>query len=266
MITHTDTESLYRFLNFPLTRTDEIFKLFSSLPGSRVFGSGRKQVLYAEGSRSIKSGRCLLVAHADTVWDESWPVSRHDQNSLDREFPCLIETDGIIRSAAANRGIGADDRAGLAMLWQLKELGHSLLITDLEEHGRIGSCEFRDKHPKVLAQINREHAFAIQFDRCNGRDFKCYDVGTDEFRKYICQITGYTEPDRYSFTDISTLCAPRGNTTRMCGVNLSVGYYDEHTADEYLVIREWTHTLAMARQWLSGSILPKFRRKSKGLT
>jgi hypothetical protein len=35
--------------------------------------------------------------------------------------------------------LGADDRAGLAILWLLRDLGHSLMVTDLEEHGRMGS-------------------------------------------------------------------------------------------------------------------------------
>jgi len=46
----------------------------------------------------------------------------------------------------------------------------------------------------------------------------------------------------------------------MCGVNLSVGYDDEHSADEHLVVAEWLQTLNLAKRWLSQSTLPSFRR------
>jgi len=64
--------------------------------------------------------------------------------------------------------------------------------------------------------------------------------------------TGYTEPDRDSFTDIGVLC--RG----ICGVNLSVGYRDEHGWFERLSIREWKNTLELCREWLSGNRFPRF--------
>ena len=220
-----------------------------------MYGAGRERVLYVEGSRPLEVGRCLLVAHADTVWDRVW------QHTFDEYEPSarLIQTDGIISSADRNRGIGADDRAGLAILWLLKDLGHTLLITDLEEHGRLGSSHLRAHEPELLARINREHAFAVQFDRRNHREFKCYDVGTPEFRSYIQHATGYTEPDRRNATDICTLCDPLDDGPRMCGVNLSVGYYDEHTPDEHLVVAEWQHTLNLARRWLAVAVLPCFR-------
>lgn len=259
-MTTTDHHTLLRFLNFPLSGTQEVFDLFAALHGAQVVGAGRERVLYIEGSRPVEAGRCLLVAHADTVWDESWVEAGYVDDTPDGGYPSLIENDGVIRSGAVDRGIGADDRAGLAMLWRLKDLGHSLLITDLEEHGRLGSLTLRDQHPERLADINRDHAFAIQLDRRGAHDFKCYDVGSEPFREYLCRTTGYTEPNRTSFTDICTLCDPIGGVPAMCGVNLSIGYYDEHTPHEYLVIAEWQHTLDLLRGWLSSPALPSFRR------
>ena len=250
------TRILKEFLRFPLTGTESVFKRFRQLPGARIHGSGRKRVLYVEGARPVESGRCLLVAHADTVWDDYWVASPKDEATAGR----LLEIGGTIRSADPARGLGADDRAGLAILWLLRDLGHSLMITDLEEHGRLGSHYLRTQEPEVLAQINRDHAFAIQFDRCNSRDFKCYDVGSEEFRAYLSDQTGYSEPNRRSFTDICTLCDPLESDEKMCGVNLSIGYYDEHSADEHLVIAEWLHTLHVARRWLAQPAIPRFRR------
>ena len=112
-------------------------------------------------------------------------------------------------------------------------------------------------HNKDIAEeINGEHQFLVQFDRRHGQDFKCYDVGTDEFRSYIGKVTGYTEPDRYSYTDIVTLCKT------IAGVNLSIGYYNEHHNDETLIYSQWKNTLNVATEWLSQSDLPLFRLKS----
>lgn len=245
---------LKEFLDCPLNDTEAVFARFLTLPGAVILGSGRARVLYLEGSRPVEAGRCLLVAHADTVWDDTWSRrgDRWDGRTL------LREQDGILRSAHPDRGLGADDRAGLAILWLLKNLGHSLMVTDLEEHGSLGSSHLRDHHPEVLDRIHREHAFAVQFDRRNGREFKCYRVGSAAFRAYVASQTGYTEPDRTSFTDICTLCKSRGDAERICGVNLSVGYHEEHSPREHLVIAEWLHTLRTARRWLSQAPLSRF--------
>ena len=92
----------------------------------------------------------------------------------------------------------------------------------------------------------------IQIDRCGSADFKCYQVGTPEFRRYIAEKTHFSEPDRMRSTDIVHLCRD------ICGVNLSCGYHCEHTAAEYLVKAEWRNTLVLLRNWLSGAELPKF--------
>ncbi len=123
------------------------------------------------------------------------------------------------------------------MLWLLKEMGHSILITNGEESGQKGSNWLINKNPDIADKINSNHKFIIQLDRRNGKDFKCYSVGTVEFKEYVSKITGYSEPDWSSYTDIVTLCR------HICGVNLSIGYRNEHGTDEYLVIDKWLNTL-----------------------
>ena len=61
-----------------------------------------------------------------------------------------------------------------------------------------------------------------------------------EFEDFIEHSTGYTNAGKRAFTDIVTLCK---SSESCCGVNLSVGYYDEHTSYETLNIAEWTNTL-----------------------
>lgn len=239
----TDIETLIEFLKFPLGSADDVLSKFAKLPGAIRRGEGLEQFVFIEGSRN---NRVLLVAHADTHWDENYCDKCYGPPELEVE-------NGIIRNKNTNVGLGADDRAGCAILWLLKDMGHSLLVTNGEEGGRMGSTWLMDYHSDIADKINECHQFAIQFDRRNGYDFKCYNVGTDEFRAYVKQQTGYSEPDRKLSTDIVTICRD------ICGVNLSIGYRNEHTAGECLYIDEWLNTLNICRDWLSKADLPRFR-------
>lgn len=243
---NNDLKILKEFLEIPIASSDGVFEKFLKLPGAVIRGQGKERFLYIPGKRTNK---VLLVAHADTVWDQHYfDTSEYEQN--------LIFEDGVIRSGSSDCGIGADDRAGCVMLWLLKDLGHSLLITDGEERGSRGS-EWLMTSPEngdVADRINQDHQFIIQFDRRNGKDFKCYNVGTDEFRAYISEKTGYTEPDRSAGTDIVELCRD------ITGVNLSIGYNNEHGEDEYLDLIEWQGTLNLCREWLAEKDLPRFTK------
>ena len=238
-----DKEVLMKFLKMPLGRADEIFDEFSHLAGAEIYGSGLKKFLFIRGSRE---NRVLMVAHGDTYWDEAY-VGSCAVNGAPGE---IYEEDGVIKNR--NGCLGADDRAGCAIVWLLKYLGHSILITSGEEHGRKGSNYLMEEHPEIANEINSNHQFIVQFDRRNGWDFKCYTVGTEEFRAYVRKKTGFNEPDRNSATDIVTLCRS------VCGVNLSVGYDREHSEGEYLVPGEWENTLNIARGWFSEPELPRF--------
>ncbi len=235
-----DIDVLMEFLRFPLDNSDELFHKFSDIPGCIQRGENMEKFIFIKGKRENK---VLLVAHADTYWDSHYGKGI----SQPQEF---IQTDGIIQNK--NGGLGADDRAGCAMLWLLRHLGHSLLITNGEEHGRIGSKWLMQNNQDIADEINQHHQFLIQLDRRNKTDFKCYTVGTDEFREYVSEMTGYTEPNYSSYTDIVTLCRD------VCGVNLSIGYHNEHTANEFLDMSAWQNTLRICRKWLSKDDLPRF--------
>ncbi len=219
-----------------------MFDRFLEIPGAIYRGEGLERFLYVRGSRSNK---VLLVAHADTVWDREYGYDPGRTHKIKIE-------DGNIRAVNEEFGLGADDRAGCAMLWPLKDLGHSLLVTNGEEKGQLGSSWLMDDNKDIAEEINQDHQFVIQLDRCNGKDFKCYDVGTDEFRYYVAEKTGYSQPKPGSSTNIRTLCRD------ITGVNLSVGYHNEHHENEYLSLAEWGHTLDVVKEWLSERILERF--------
>lgn len=235
---------LQSFLEMPLESADRVFEKFMEIPGHVFRGEGQERFLYVRGHRK---NRVCLIAHGDTYWD----LLRGYDTFVDREIGF---EKGRFFSMTDGCGLGADDRAGCAILWLLRDLGHSLLITDGEESHGQGATWLVGYNRDIADEINGEHQFLIQFDRRNGKDYKCYEVGTDEFRSYVEKKTGYTEPNRSSFTDIVALC------DRIAGVNLSIGYSDEHTSAESLKYSEWENTLKMARSWLSEPNLPLFIR------
>ena len=220
----SDFDVLVKFLSMSVTTGEGVLAEFAKLKNAIRLGSGLSQFVYVPGTRD---DRVVLVAHADTVWDSYMHYRDHET------------------------GMGADDRAGCAIVWLLKDTGHSLLILNGEESGMRGAKYLKNEHEHLFDKINR-HRFMIEYDRRGSRDFKCYGVGTDEFRKYVAEnMPGYTEPDRYSATDICELCE------RICGVNLSVGYTNEHTCNEELDIEDWANTLNMTRVWLKNK-MPEF--------
>lgn len=245
-----DFETLKQFLEFPTYSSSQIFEKFKTIKNA-IFREkdklSKERFLFVSGK---KKNKVVLVAHADTDFDDAY----NGGNSNNQKHFVVMEEDCLVAKTKNGErvGLGADDRAGCAILWILKDSGHSILITDGEEHGRIGSRWLMEQNQDI-AEIINEHQFMIQFDRRNNLDFKCYDVGTDEFRSFIKKTTGYSEPDRFSFTDICTLC------DKICGVNLSVGYYCEHSKDERINPAEWMNTLNIARKLLKKD-LQKFER------
>lgn len=233
----TDYRVLREFLALP-HRAEAVLDKFAALPGAVSEANGPLEgFVYVPPTRK---NAVLLVAHADTVADETVKIElEEDRRTIRNKY-------GIL---------GADDRAGCAMLWLLRHTGHGLLVTDGEEFGSVGVDFLAAAFPELYDELNCRHQFMIQIDRRGRSDFKCYSVGTAEFRAYVAAKTAFAEPDRSRFTDIVDLCR------EICGVNLSCGYYDEHTPEERLVKQEWRRTLQLLRAWLAEADLPKFPLK-----
>ena len=212
-----------------------VLERFAALPGavSRLERDGRDYVYIP----STRENPVLMVAHAD-VYEESG------------HLPVLQEDEATIRNPGDI--LGADDRAGCAIIWLLRDLGHGILITDGEEQGSLSVKEMAETNPELLEELNSRYQFMVQIDRCNGTQFKCYYVGSDEFRSYVAKMTGLYEPDQDRSTDICHLAQD------ICGVNLSCGYQNEHTLNEYIRKDHWLHDLEVTEKWLSRPDLPRF--------
>ena len=226
------SETLLEFLSLPIADSKPVMKLFESLPGAIAhYDGGKRNFVYVPGTRK---DRVLLVAHADTVWDEDETAKQSV------ELSC-----GQIRGQNKSCGIGADDRAGCAMLWLLRDSGHSLLIPDGEEYGGIGSGHLMESYPELAKEIN-DHCYAIQLDRRNATDYKVYNLRVSkDFTKFIEKNTGYSIPDSGSATDIINLCK------KICGANLSVGYRNEHTSNEHIIVDDWYNTLIKVEKMIT---------------
>lgn len=238
---YTDSFDLLNcFLNVPLTETDELFLVFSSLPNA-VQGIGEKpkeRYVYVPG---VRSDRLLLVAHADTVWDTSY------QKTENADAGIVFEK-GVFHGSNPKVGIGADDRAGCAMLWALRESGHSLLLLDGEEKGKIGARYLKESNPGLFCEINR-HRFMIELDT-RGNELCLFNQVdyTEKFKNYILENLNLKEESaNKGGCDLQVLCH------NVCGVNIAVGYYNQHSASEFLRLEEWERAYAQLGEFLKKS-------------
>ncbi|MBQ9748285.1 MAG: hypothetical protein IJV98_05820 [Clostridia bacterium] len=232
--------ALEHFCSFPLSTSQGVLAEFAKLPRAIArFDGDKHNFVYVPGTRE---DRVLLIAHADTVWD-----TFYDKGYFEQTLKKTVTDEGVVYVGTdPSCGIGADDRAGCAMLWLLRESGHSLLITDGEERGQIGAHYIREHAPELFDELNR-HRYMIQLDRRGKSDYKVYHLPVSrEFLSFVERATGYQDAGRLARTDIVALCRD------VCGVNLSIGYYDEHKPEERLVFEDWYHTLTLVEGMLAG--------------
>jgi hypothetical protein len=227
-------------VDFLLMSTDEVIDKFSKLPGAEIIGEGEEKSVYVPPTRKDAA---LLVAHSDTVWD-SHPIQlRFGQGLFFSSDQC---------------GIGADDRAGCYTVWELRELGHAILIPGGEESGCKGSNHLMGQ--KKWRDIVAEHQFAIEFDRMNSSDLVFYSVGAPPFIEWCeKQFKGYKRASG-TWTDIAVLCdEDLHEKDCLDGMNLSIGYYSQHTPYERIALSELYRSLNIAKSVLSQPDIPAFK-------
>ena len=172
--------------------------------------------LYAEGDIPV-----LLVAHMDTVFDEP-PKRLFYQRNEDK----IYNPDG---------GLGGDDRCGIyAIMKLLEKYRPHVLFTEDEEKGCIGA----EKAVEKLAKPNVK--YIIEFDRRGKDDCVFYDCGNEKFMDYV-ESFGF-KTNYGTCSDISIL----GSAWDIASVNLSSGYYNEHTEREYVIFDQLQKTINRA--------------------
>ncbi|MBQ3023021.1 MAG: hypothetical protein IJD91_06885 [Clostridia bacterium] len=183
--------------------------------------------LFAKGSVPI-----LLVAHMDTVH---------------KELPKQIVYSG--NKMSSPQGIGADDRLGVYGIMEIiKKYDCSVMFCEDEEIGCVGAEKFVDFLKDLIEDEERDidvkekygvtsndfnFNYIIELDRRGSEDAVFYDCDNPEFEEFITE-SGDWKTTWGSFSDISELAPALG----CAAVNLSCGYYNAHTANEYVVLDE----------------------------
>lgn len=188
-----------------------------------------EEYIYAAGDIPV-----ALVAHLDTVF---------------KSLPTSIFYDKEQNVMWSPQGLGADDRAGVFSICQIIKSGlkpHVIFTTD-EEIGGFGArtisriaCPFKDLR------------FIVELDRRGEKDCVFYDCDNKDFQKYI-EGFGF-KTDWGSFSDISYI-AP---AWKVAAVNLSIGYYGEHSQTEILSISNMLSTIEKVKVILKEDDLPSF--------
>lgn len=185
--------------------------------------------LLAEGNIPI-----ALVAHMDTVFSKQPEDVFYDTRK------------NVIWSP---QGLGADDRAGVFAILQIIKSGlrpHVIFTTD-EEMGCVGAS--------VLAEEKcpfKDLRYIIELDRRGSNDCVFYDCDNADFEEYVEKFGFITAWG--SFSDISMICP----SWKIAGVNLSVGYRDEHSISEILNVGPLLATIEKVKIMLTETEIPSF--------
>lgn len=172
--------------------------------------------LFAQGRLPV-----LVVAHVDTF---AYPEEK------------TIVYDAFAKRVLSDTYLGADDRAGVyAVLELARKYQPHVLLTNYEEKGQIGAEAALES--VWLQRTAEKIKFIVELDRCGVADAVFYHCTNNEFKEFI--ISYGFEEKKGTVTDVTVLMEELG----VAGVNLSVGFFNEHTEDEYLSMRVLASTI-----------------------
>ena len=186
-----------------------------------------KDYVYAEGDIPV-----ALVAHMDTAFEKD---KIHKRNNLFYDV-----RKGVMWNPY---GAGFDDKAGIFAILKIIRDGyrpHVIFTTD-EEIGGIGAVELTEREKESPFQ---DLKYIIELDRANESDCVFYDCYNEDFIDYI-ESFGFIEAWG-TFSDIDVICPE----WKIAGVNLSIGYKDEHTASEILQVNAMLATIEKVKKML----------------
>lgn len=166
----------------------------------------------------------ILVAHTDNVLGDK---DRNPVYTIDKKR--IFCANGV--------GIGFDDKAGIIAIIELwksipdAQKKFRCIFTADEETGAQGAI-------RIEPERYNEAAYILELDRKNGNDFIQNSGGerlcSDNFRK-LWEDLGFKK-EQGIFTDVN-IFKPNAPKVEMC--NISIGYYNPHTTQEYLDTKEF---------------------------
>ena len=187
--------------------------------------------LYAIGDIPIG-----LVAHVDTVFPEPPEDIYYDREK------------GVMWSP---QGLGADDRAGVFAILKIIQSGlrPTVIFTTNEEVGGLGAAQLVKDFPECPISNLK---YLIQLDRRGTNDCVFYDCYNEDF---ITDVESFGFIEAFgTFSDIAELCP----AWDVVGVNLSIGYENEHTRYETLHLKPWMATIEKVKRMLKEKDIPDF--------
>ena len=175
--------------------------------------------------------KVCLVAHIDTVLD-----------SYDNDFTINFN---IGNKKVINSMMKADDRAGvfacLEIFYNTPQKDRPIvLLCDKEEIGGIGAEEACKKYKNILKDVK----YFVELDRRGINDCVFYQNEESWFKKHV-ESFGFKHSFG-SFSDISILC----RNFNLAGVNLSIGFEDEHSQYETLNIPAMYETIKKVKSMI----------------
>lgn len=200
-----------------MANTRDIFALFAAYPG-QIFSDYQNYMIMIPNEIKIPA---LLMAHVDRVIPPKEIKIKRGR-------------------VTGTPGLGADDRAGVYTLWQLQDLGAPMLLTNYEESGGIGAeifAEFLERQPAVKQQL-QELNVIISFDRQGYNNFVRYSNQTNSIPEVMAKY-GFSE-EIGSWSDCLTIA----ESLEIAEVNISVGYYHQHSANEYWDLTQYKQMLS----------------------
>ena len=179
-----------------------------------------------------------LVAHMDTVWEDYNGGKKHLYHDHRKGVLWCPE------------GAGFDDKIGLFLIYKILESGRRphIVLTTQEEVGGRGAYALAAEGVCPLMDLR----YCIELDRRGADDCVFYSCDNEKIEKYV-ETFGF-KTNWGSFSDICYLCPAWG----VAGVNLSVGYMDEHTQLERVYIRKMLNTLSRVKNMLDVEEVPFF--------
>ena len=161
----------------------------------------------------------LLTAHMDTVHKKQ---VRKVEYSTDKNGNTI---------ATSVYGIGGDDRCGIYMAIKiLEKVGCSVLFCEDEEIGSVGAKKFIKTD--LCKSLKGKFKYIIELDRANAYDAVFYEDDNKEFHDFVTKE--FFKEAYGTWSDICTLSP----ALEISSVNVSCGYYNQHTTKEYVVMQE----------------------------
>ena len=221
---------------------DKLFNKLCTMPQR-----GLKEYLIKRLNMQSGDGYCfkqgtfpvLLTAHMDTVHKKQVSNIKYYTDKVSGK---IIATSSV--------GIGGDDRCGIYMALKiLDKVNCSVLFCEDEEIGSVGAKKF--VATELCKSLKGKFKYIIELDRANSNDAVFYDDDNKEFHEFVTKE--FFREDWGTWSDICTLSP----ALEISSVNLSCGYYRQHTVNEYVVMEEMYRSIEETIKLLKRTDLEK---------